>query len=159
MSAVIVAPDSAALTPARAELARVNALIAAAMAERDEAQRLVDRWRGPSSEMATVELQIAQLQAQHRRDRAAWNDRGCLGDPPVDPPDLLTLERARARLRESLGATDAVVEAAAATVQRAQERFGALSLQKRSAHLRATVEAVRERLDDHVVPAIIASMK
>ena len=86
MSALIVAPDSAALTPARAELARVNALIAAVAAERDEAQALVDRWRGPESEMATIELQIAQLRAQRDSDRAAWSDRGCLGDPPVDPP-------------------------------------------------------------------------
>ena len=35
----------------------------------------------------------------------------------------------------------------------AQERIEALTLQKRSVHLRAIIEAVRERLDDHVVPA------
>jgi hypothetical protein len=71
---------------------------------------------------------------------------------------LLATPRARARLRESLGANDATVEAAADTVRRAQERFAALTLQKRSVHLRATVEAVCERLDGHAVPAIIASM-
>jgi hypothetical protein len=71
---------------------------------------------------------------------------------------LVTLERARARLRERLGANDSALQAAAGTAQRAQERLGVLSLQKRSVHLRATIEAVRERLDDHVVPAIIAAM-
>ena len=59
-------------------------------------------------------------------------------------------------MRERLGADDNALEAAAGTVQRAQERLGALSLQQRSAHLRAVVEAVRERLEDHSVPAIIA---
>ena len=82
----------------------------------------------------------------------------CLGDPPTDPPDLLTLERARARLRERLGANEGALRAAAGVVQRAHERLADLSLQKRSAHLRATIEAVGERLDDHVVPALIASL-
>ena len=74
--------------------------------------------------MATVELQLAQLQAQRNSDRAAWNEAGCLGDPPADPPDLVTLERARARLRERLGANDSALQAAAGTAQRAQERLG-----------------------------------
>jgi hypothetical protein len=157
VSTVILAKDSATLTPARAELARINVQIAAVEAERDEAQRLVGQWEGPASEMVTVERRLADLRAQRERDRAEWNDAGCPGDPPVDPPDLLTLERARARLRESL-ANEAVVQAAAETAQRAQERRDALILQKRSAHLRATVEAVRERLEDHAIPAMIASM-
>jgi hypothetical protein len=108
--------------------------------------------------MATVELQLAQLQAQRNSDRAAWNEAGCLGDPPADPPDFVTLERARARLRERLGVNDSALQAAAGAAQRAQERFGALSLQKRSVHLRAVIEAVRERLDGHGVAKIIASM-
>jgi hypothetical protein len=142
------------MTPARAELAQLNREIAAVEAQRDEAQRLLDRWTGPESELATVETQLSQLREQCKAARDAWNDAGCPGDPPVDPPDLLTLERARARVRENLGAADAAVEAAAATARRAQEQRDALILQKRSAHLRATVEAVRERLDEHAVPVI-----
>ena len=68
------------MTPARAELALIIREIAAV-----EAQRLLDQWQGPESEMATVELQLAQLRAQRDSDRAAWNDAGCLGDPPADP--------------------------------------------------------------------------
>jgi hypothetical protein len=158
VSAVILAPDSAALTPARAELARIDAQIAAAAAERDEAQRFIAQWRGPSSEMATVELQLSQLRAQRDSDRAAWNDGGCLGEPPGDPPDLLILERTRARLRERLGGNEGALQAAAETAERAQERFATLSLQKKSVHLRAVIEAARERIDDHAVPAIIASI-
>ena len=158
MSTVIVAPDSAALTPARASQARINAQIAAAAAERDEARRMLAQWRGPSSEMATVELQLSQLMAQRDSDRAAWNAAGCVGAPPADPPDLITLERARARLGERLGGNESALQAAAETAERAQERFAALSLQKKSAHLRATIEAARERIEDHAVPAIIASI-
>ena len=55
MSSVILAKDSAALTPP-AELAHINVQIAAAEAERDEAQGLLDQWRGPESEMVTVEF-------------------------------------------------------------------------------------------------------
>ena len=146
------------MMPGRAELALINHELATAEAQRNEAQRLLAQWQGPESEMATVELQLAQLRAQRDSDRAAWGKAGCLGDPPADPPDLVTLERARARLRERLGANDSALQAAAGTAQRAQERLGVLSLQKRSVHLRATIEAVRERLDDHVVPAIIAAM-
>ena len=158
MSTVTVASESAALTPARAELARTNAEMSAAAAERDEAQRVLDQWRGRNSEIALVESQLAQLRAQRDGVRSGWDDAGCLGDPPADPPDLLTLERARARLRERLGADESDLQAAAETVQRGQERFAALSLQKRSVHLRATIEAARERLEEHVVPAIIASL-
>ena len=50
--------------PGRAELALINRELAAAMAQRDEAQRLLDQWQGRESEMATVELQLAQLRAQ-----------------------------------------------------------------------------------------------
>jgi len=82
------AADSAALTPARTELSHINAQIAAVVAQRDEAQRTVDRWQGPQSEMATVEAQLKQLREQCASDRAAWNDAGCPGDPPADPPDL-----------------------------------------------------------------------
>jgi hypothetical protein len=147
------------MTPARADLASINVEIAAGAAERDEAQRLLDQSRGPNSELATVELQLAQLRSQRDSDRAAWNDAGCVGDPPADPPDLLTLERARFRLRERLGADDGALQAAAETVRRAQDRHAALTLQKRSVHLRATIEAVRERrLDAHAVPAIVASL-
>ena|SRR6516225_5688225 len=114
--------------------------------------------QGPESELALVETQLQELREQRERDRAAWNDAGCLGDPPADPPDPLTFERARARLRERLGANEGALRAAAGVVQRAHERLADLSLQKRSAHLRATIEAVGERLDDHVVPALIASL-
>jgi len=55
------------MTPARAELALIIREIAAV-----EAQRLLDQWPGPKSEMATVELQLAQLRAQRDSDRAAW---------------------------------------------------------------------------------------
>ena len=74
------------MMPGRAELALINRELAAAMAQRDEAQRLLDQWQGRESEMATVELQLAQLRAQRDHDRAARNDAGCLGEPPVDPP-------------------------------------------------------------------------
>jgi hypothetical protein len=158
VSTVILAADSAALPPARAELARINAQIAAVKAQRDEAQRLLDQWQGPESELALVETQLQELRAQRERDRAAWNERGCPGDPPADPPDLLTLERARARLRDRLGANDNALAAAAGVAQRVQERLAALSLQKRSAHLRAALEACRERLDGHGIAAIIASL-
>ena len=158
MSAPILASDSASLTPVRSELVRANASIAALQAERAEAQRLIDRWHGPESEMATVEAQLAQLQAQRDSDRDAWNERGCPGDPPADPPDLLTLERARARLREQLGANDSALQAAAGVVQRTTNELAALSLQQRSAHLRATIEAVRTRLAEHAVPVLIAGL-
>jgi hypothetical protein len=158
VSAPILAPDSASLTPARAELARANAQIAAVKAERDEAQRLIDRWHGPQSEIATVEAQLAQLLAQRDSHRAAWNEAGCVGDPPGDPPDLLTLERARARLRERLGASDGELQAAAGVVQRTTNELAALSLQQRSTHLRATIEAVRTRLGEHAVPVLIAGL-
>ena len=52
------------MMPGRAELALINRELAAAMAQRDEAQRLLDQWQGRESEMATVELQLAQLRAQ-----------------------------------------------------------------------------------------------
>jgi hypothetical protein len=84
---------SPVLTPARAELARINAEMLAVAAGRDEEQRLLAQWQGPQSEMATVELQLSQLRAQRDSARAAWNDAGCLGDPPADPPELVTLER------------------------------------------------------------------
>jgi hypothetical protein len=85
MGSVMLAPDSAALTPARVELAGTNAQITSLQAERAEAQWLIDRWHGPQSEMATVEAQLAQLRSQCQADRAAWNDAGCVGDPPGDP--------------------------------------------------------------------------
>jgi hypothetical protein len=158
VSAPILASDSASLTPARSELARTNAQIAVLKAERDEAQRLLDRWHGPESEVTTVEAQLAQLRSQCQADRAAWNDTGCVGDPPADPPDLLTLERARARLCEQLGANDSALQTAASAVQRTTNELAALSLQQRSAHLRATIEAVRTRLAEHAVPVLIAGL-
>src|SRR5262249_21642612 len=102
--------------------------------------------------------QLAQLRTQRDTARSAWNEAGCVGDPPGDPPDLLTLERARARLRASLGANDSALQAAADTVQRDTEQLAVLSLQQRSAHRRATIEAVRTRLDDHAVPVLIAGL-
>ena len=45
-----------------------------------------------------------------------------------------------ARLRERLGANESALQADAGTAQLAQERFGALNLQKRSVHLRATLD-------------------
>ena len=70
----------------------------------------------------------------------------------------MTLERARARLREQLGANDSALQAAAGVVQRTTNELAALSLQQRSAHLRATTEAVRTRLGEHAVPVLIAGL-
>ena len=60
------------MMPGRAELALINHELATAEAQRNEAQRLLAQWQGPESEMATVELQLAQLRAQRDSDRAAW---------------------------------------------------------------------------------------
>jgi len=103
MSTVIVASESAALTPARAELARVNSQIAATEMERDQAQALLD---GSGAELRTVEEQLAPLQAQWDSDLAAWNSAGCPGTAPEAPRDYVTLQRARVVLREKLGAND-----------------------------------------------------
>jgi hypothetical protein len=82
---VIVAPDSAALTPVRAELTRINAQIAVVMAERDGAQRLLDQWQGSESELALVETQLQGLREQRERDRAAWNDAAASAILPLTP--------------------------------------------------------------------------
>src|SRR5262245_61591372 len=113
-------------------------------AERDEAQALLD---GLGAELQTVEEQLAPLQSQWDSDLAAWNDAGCPGDPPEAPRDYVTLQRARVVLREKLGANDRTLQAAEGIVQSSRERLAVLSLQRRSAHRRAAVEAVRERLD------------
>jgi hypothetical protein len=113
------------MTPGRSELELINREIAKAISERDEAQRVLDRLRGPDSELATVEAQLSQLRAQRDRARFEWNEQGCIGDPPADPPDLVTLERARARLRANLGVDDAALRALAARAADAQERLAA----------------------------------
>jgi len=155
VTAPIITPDTQSLTPARAELARINAEIAVRRVENEDARKLVDVWRGPTSELATVEAQLAAQREQRDAARDEWNAQGCPGDPPVEPTDLISLERARARLRDRLDANEAVVAAAVGRAERAQHLLAELEADQGSAHLRGAVEAVKERLDTHAIPALI----
>jgi hypothetical protein len=157
VTAPIIAPDTRSLTPARAELARLNAAIAVRRVEYEDARKLVDAWRGPTSELALVEAQLVELCAQRDAARDEWNALGCPGDPPREPTDIVTLERARARLRDRLDANEAVVQAAAGMAERAQHLLASLDADQRSAYLRAIVEAVRERLESHAFQAMAAA--
>ena len=74
------------MMPGRAELALINHELATAEAQRNEAQRLLAQWQGPESEMATVELQLAQLRAQRVWSNVSalnFDSQAALGTPSL----------------------------------------------------------------------------
>jgi hypothetical protein len=138
----------------RHELSRLNSEIASAIAERDEAQRQVDRLERPTALLAEVTHEYAVAKAAHDAAITRWYEGGCVGYRPSSPTPMLELERKIGELRHDVGASDGAL-------QTAREALGEQNArgQKASATYRAAAEAVIERVRTKAHEAMIESLR
>jgi hypothetical protein len=79
-------------SPARQELFRLNEAIAAATAERDRAQEVVDRLSLPVTNLDKAIAELTAVRSEYDRRISAWYADGCPGCRPDESADLAALE-------------------------------------------------------------------
>jgi hypothetical protein len=147
--------DTFSASPARHELAVLNAQFAEAAAARDEAQRAHDRLDQPARLLVEVSTEYAGEKALHDAAIVAWYEGGCPGARPDTPARLLELERRLGDLRRDGVASENARETAARALQAAIEDLAQISTRQQSALYGAAVEDARESLHARAVPALV----
>jgi hypothetical protein len=149
------------MSPARAELARLAEQLETATADRDAAQRQVDRLSLPVTELDKAIANLGQLRAAYNVEISSWYASGCPGGPaarPAEPSDLCALERAVSQLTGDGNASRPALEASQAALDARNAHLSQLALARQSALLRSAGEAALQRLRDRAIPALTAGL-
>jgi hypothetical protein len=149
---------SEALSPARAELARLSDQLSAAKAEHEKVQQPVSRLRAAIDGHREAEAERAVAQGEYETLLAAWLAGG-EGSRPQPPTRLLAAEH---RVRETLVDAEAAERALPpleAAAQAAIDLLGRLSIQYRQATWRAAVEAAGDYARSTWLPTMVEAVK
>jgi hypothetical protein len=143
---------------ARSELAAINTQLTEATKARDAAQEAHDRLAKPALLLDEAKEVLVAEQKAHGADVTAWYTNGCVGPRPPLPSSLEEAERKIGELTRDKDANEPDLETAAGGLQAAIEHHEEISVRQRGALYRAAVEAARERLEQHCLPAMIRRM-
>jgi chromosome segregation ATPase len=147
-------------TSARAELAAINRELETATANRDEAQRQVDRLGRPAANLDKAIADLTVVRAAYDARISAWYADGCAPGPrPDEPTGLAALEQAVRQLTGDGAASRPAAEAAQSVLDEQNARLGPLAAQKTSATYRSAAEAAKEYLERECRPAMVESLR
>jgi hypothetical protein len=143
---------------ARQELSRLNRELETATADRDEAQRQVDRLGRPAANLDKAIADLTAVRSEYDRQISAWYGSGCPGCRPDEPSDLAALEQVVRQLTGDGNASRPALEAAQNALDERNRILGSLGARKASALHRCVSEAVKEYLERECRPAMVASL-
>jgi hypothetical protein len=143
---------------ARQELSRLNSEIASATADRDEAQRQVNRLERPTALLAEAVQEHAAEKVAHDAAVVVWYQGGAIGSRPAPSPAMLELERRIGELHQDVGASGDALKSAQTALDAQNAHLGQLALARQSALYRSAAEAAGAFLETECKPAMIASL-
>lgn len=146
-------PPAEPLTPARAELARLIALLDAAVTAAERARQPVDRLAAIKSRATALEAEelrheLDRLRQQDAAAIRAWLEGGAVGPRPNPSAKTLAAERRYAELTRAAKEAGSTLPVAEHTLDEALRQLKALTMERDCAVLAASVEAAKPVLTE-----------
>jgi small-conductance mechanosensitive channel len=146
------------LTGSRAELAKLNAQIDAAVARLDRCRQPVTRLRDLLQQCTGVELDLENKRQRHLTEIGEWLATGGAPDArPAEPVELLATEQGLARLTRDVAAARLVLPDAEQIQATAAAHFNELKTRRGAVHRQVIMQAVDECISQRLEPALHAA--